>query len=84
MSEMGSHDPFGHFKNKLWSKEGRESNWQFDFQPLKVRNCPDSLACRWRATYCWKALNKGYNFTSNFISIEGLQTKLWVHTVKEV
>ncbi len=22
MSEMGSHDPFGHLKHKLWSKEG--------------------------------------------------------------
>jgi hypothetical protein len=26
-------------------KEGRESNWQFDFRPLKVGN-PDSDACR--------------------------------------
>jgi hypothetical protein len=22
MSEMGSHDPFGHLKHKLWPKEG--------------------------------------------------------------
>jgi hypothetical protein len=22
MSEMGSHEPFGHLKHKLWSKEG--------------------------------------------------------------
>jgi hypothetical protein len=22
MSKMGSHDPFGHFKHKLWPKEG--------------------------------------------------------------
>jgi hypothetical protein len=22
MSEMGLHDPFGHLKHKLWSKEG--------------------------------------------------------------
>jgi hypothetical protein len=25
MSEMGSHDPFGHLKHKLWPKESRES-----------------------------------------------------------
>jgi hypothetical protein len=27
-------------------------------------------------TYRWKALDEGYNFSSNFISIEGLYTKL--------
>jgi hypothetical protein len=32
-------------------KKGRESNWQFDSRPLKVRNWPDFLACRWRTTY---------------------------------
>jgi hypothetical protein len=58
-------------------KKGRESNWQFDSQPLKVDNRPDSLACRSRATYHWKALDEGYNFASNQIPIEGLHTKLW-------
>jgi len=33
--------------------------------------------CRWRATYCWKALNKGYNFVLDLISIEDLHKKLW-------
>jgi hypothetical protein len=50
MSKMGLHDPFGHFKHKLWPKEGRESNWQFDSRPLKVRNHLDLFACRWRAS----------------------------------
>jgi hypothetical protein len=45
-------------------KKGRESNWQFDSRPLKVRNRPDSLACRRRATYHWKALDDGYNLRS--------------------
>jgi hypothetical protein len=31
-------------------KKGRESNWQFDSQRLKVRNRPDFLAFRWRVT----------------------------------
>ncbi len=57
-------------------KKGRESNWQFDFQPLKVKNCPDLLTCRWRATYCWKALDKGYNFALDLVSIVSLHTKL--------
>jgi hypothetical protein len=58
-------------------KAGHESNWQFDSRPLKVGNWPDFLACRWHATYCWKALDEGYNFSSNFISIRGIHTKLW-------
>jgi len=63
---MGSHDPFGHLKHKLWPKEG----------PLKVRNRLDFLVFRWLATYQWKALNEGYNFSLDLISIEGLHTKL--------
>jgi hypothetical protein len=31
-------------------KKGRESNWQFDYRPLKVGNQPNFLACKWRAT----------------------------------
>jgi hypothetical protein len=57
-------------------KKGRESNWQFDSWPLKVRNQCDFLACRQRATYFWKALDKGYNFASNLIAIRGLHKKL--------
>jgi hypothetical protein len=30
-------------------KKGRESKWQFDSWPLKVRNRPNFLAFRWRA-----------------------------------
>jgi hypothetical protein len=38
-------------------KKGRESNWQFDSQPLEVGNRPDFFACRWHVAYCWKTLN---------------------------
>jgi hypothetical protein len=31
-------------------KKGRESNCEFDSQPLKVRNRRNSLACKWRTT----------------------------------
>jgi len=58
-------------------KKGRESNWQFDSQPLKVGNQPDFRVFRWHATYLWKALKEGYNFVSDLISIGGLRTKLW-------
>jgi hypothetical protein len=50
-------------------KKGQESNWQFDFRPRKVRNRPDSLACKWLATRRWKALDEGYNFGLDLVSI---------------
>ncbi len=65
---MGFHNPFGYLKHKLWRKGG---------EALKVWNCPDFLVRRWCATYRWKALDKGHNFTLELISIEGLHTKLW-------
>jgi len=58
-------------------KKGRESNWQFDSWSLKLKNRLDFLAFRWRATYCWKDLDEGYNFSLDLISIEGLHEKLW-------
>jgi hypothetical protein len=75
MSKMGSHDPFGHFKHKLWPKE--RLGVKFDSWPLKVHNHPNFLACRWCATYRWKALDEDYNFALDLISIEGLHAKLW-------
>ncbi len=57
-------------------KKGRESNWQFDSRPVKVRNRLDSLACSRHATYHWKALDKGYNFALNIITIASLHKKL--------
>jgi hypothetical protein len=38
------------------------SKCQFDFRPLKIKNRLEIHACRWHATYIWKALDKGYNF----------------------
>jgi hypothetical protein len=54
-------------------KKGRKLNWQFDSQPLKVRNWPDFGVCRWNATHCWKALDESYKFSSNLIPIGGLR-----------
>jgi hypothetical protein len=65
-------------------KKGQESNWQFDSRPLKVGNRPDSIACRQHATYRWKALDKGYNFSSDRIAIGGLQKKLCAFKVAGV
>ncbi len=65
----------------IWStsygqKKGRESNWQFDSWPLKVRSRPDFLVCKWRATYRSKDLDEGYNFSLDVIAIRSLHKKL--------
>jgi hypothetical protein len=72
------------FNISYGQKKGQESNWQFDSRPLKVKNRPNFLACRWRATYPWKDLDEGYKFALDLISIEGLHTKLWAPKVTEV
>jgi hypothetical protein len=65
-------------------KKGRKSNCQFDSQPLKVKNCPDFLVCKWCVIYCWQAFDEGYNFALNLISIRGLHTKLLAPKVARV
>jgi len=57
-------------------KKGWESNWQFDSQPLKVKNRPDLGVCRWSATHHWKVLEESYKFASNLIPIRGLSKEL--------
>jgi hypothetical protein len=81
MSKMGPHDPFGTFNISYGQKKGQKSNYQLDSWPLKVRNGPNYLLFMWHATYFWKALNKGYNFVLNLISIRGLCAKLWAPKV---
>jgi hypothetical protein len=65
-------------------KKGRESNWQFDSRPLKVKNRHDLGVCRWNATHCWKALKESYKFALDLIPIQGLSKKLWIHKVSGV
>jgi hypothetical protein len=84
MFKIHSHDPFGFLKNKLWVKKGQESNCQFDLRPLKVKNHPGLIVCKWRATYHWKVLNNDYNFTLDFTSLGGLHKKLWASKVAKV
>jgi hypothetical protein len=62
-------------------KKGRESKCQFDSQPLIIRNPLDLGVCKWRITYCWKNIDKGYNFASCITSFGGLHKKLWASKV---
>ncbi len=62
-------------------KKGRESNWQFDSQPLKVGNRPDPGVFRCSATHSWKAFEESYKFALDLIPIGGLSKKLWMSKV---
>jgi hypothetical protein len=65
-------------------KKGRESNRQFDSQPLKVRNRPNPDVCKWNATHRYKALKESYKFTLDLIPIGGLSKELWTCKVPRV
>jgi hypothetical protein len=76
MSKMGSHRPFEHLKHKLWSKERPIIKLVIWLSTTKSRESTQFLVCKRLITYCWKILNKGYNFASNLIIIGGLHAKL--------
>jgi hypothetical protein len=65
-------------------KKGRESNWQFDSQPLKVGNRPLPDVFSGNATWRWKALDKSYNFGSNLVPIRAQGEKLWMPKIPGV
>jgi hypothetical protein len=56
-------------KRKAWSQIG---------------SLTPNLACKWRAIYRCKALDKDYNFSSDLILIGCVHTKLWGPKVAEV
>jgi len=61
------------YSTSYGKKKGRESNWQFDSRPLKVKNRPDLGVCKRSVAHCWKALKESYKFSSDLIPIGGLQ-----------
>jgi hypothetical protein len=62
-------------------KNGRESNWQFDSRPLKVRNRPLPDLRIKNATRRWKDLDEGYNFGLDLVAIKLYSRELWVPKV---
>jgi hypothetical protein len=81
---MGSHDPFGYFKHKLWPKEGPR---------IKLAICLPTIK-RWESPWfpymqvAWHILFKsswwGYNFSSDIILIRGMHIKLWACKIPKV
>jgi hypothetical protein len=62
-------------------KKGWESNWQFDFRPLKVENRP--LPDLWieSAIRRWKDLDEGYKIGSDLVAIRLCSRELWAPKV---
>jgi hypothetical protein len=81
---MGSHRPFGHLKHKLWPKEGSRVKLAIWLPTTKSQKSTDFLMFRWHTTHHWKALDKGYNFALDLISIQGLHAKLWGPKVAQI
>jgi hypothetical protein len=84
MSKMGSNGPLGYLKHKLWPNEGSEVKLPIWFSTIKSRDSPWIPSCRWRATYHWKALDKGYNLALDLTLIRGLHIMLWAFEVAGV
>jgi hypothetical protein len=72
------------YSTSYGGKKSRESNWQFDFRPLKVGNQPDPSVCRWNVTHRWTALKENYKFASDLVPMRGQNEKLWTPKVPGV
>jgi hypothetical protein len=72
------------YNTSYGKKKGRESNWQFDSQPLKVKNRPNPDVCRWSVIHRWKVFKASYKFASDLIPIGGLSKELWTHKIPGV
>jgi hypothetical protein len=68
MSKMGLHDMFGYLKYKLWPKEGSEVKLPIWLSTTKSWDSPWFICVK----------------VAYFISIEGLQKKLWASKVARV
>jgi hypothetical protein len=62
-------------------KKGRESNWQFDSQPLKVKNRPLLDLRIESAIRRWKDLSEGYKFGLDLIAIRLCNREFWAPKV---
>jgi len=62
-------------------KKGRESNWQFDSRPLKVRNRPLLDLRIESAIRRWKDLDEGYKFGLDHVAIRLRSRELWAPKV---
>jgi hypothetical protein len=84
MSKMGSNNPFGHLKYKLWPKVGprvKLAIWLLTTKSQKLPQFPClQVACNIPLKSSWWTLQLCFNF----ISIKGLHIELWAPKVVRV
>jgi hypothetical protein len=84
MSRMGSHDPYGYLKHKLWPKEELQVKLPIWLSTIKSQESPWFPCVEVACHIPWKYLNKGYNYTLYITSIIGLHIKLWARKVSRL
>jgi hypothetical protein len=77
MFKMGSHDPFGHLKHKLWPKERPKVKLVIWFPTTKSQESTQFLRVQVACNIPLKSSQWSYNFASDLIFIKSLHTKLW-------
>jgi hypothetical protein len=74
MSKMGSHDPFGHLKHKLWPKEGPRVKLTIWLPTIKSRESPRfpyvQVACHIPLESSWQGLQLCFRPYLNCRSID--------------
>jgi hypothetical protein len=81
MSKMGSHDPFGQLKHKLWPKEGLGVKLTIWLPTIKSRESPRFLRVQVTCDISLESSQQRLKLCLRPLSIEGLHSKLWAHKV---
>jgi len=77
MSKMGSHDPFGHLKHKLWPKERSRVKLAIWLPTTKSQESPQFPCVQVACDILLESFRWGLQLCCDLISIGGLHTKLW-------
>jgi hypothetical protein len=87
MSKMGSHDPFGHLKHKLWPKERlgvklaiwlltMESQESTQFPCVQVA-CDRPSKSSWRGLQLWFKLHPNWRFAQDVIVLQSHESSIF-------
>jgi hypothetical protein len=81
---MGSHDPFGHLKHKLWPKEGLRVKFAIWLLTTKSCELPQFPYVQVACHIPLESSRRRIQFFFDLTSIGGLHTKLWAPKVTRV
>jgi len=84
MSKMGSYNPFGHLKHKLWSKKSLKVKLATWLLTIKSRESIRFPCVQVKCHIPLESSRRGLQLCFRLISIGGLHTKLWGPKVAKV